>query len=73
MIQVEIRNDRTGTDELGNYDVRVLLPGEGWVEARVEQFDRRQGFVALATAAAIAAERVVEARARARVAEILAG
>lgn len=48
MIYVQIVNDATGSTEVGNYDVRVLLPGEVSVkEARVEDFDRSEGWIAL--------------------------
>jgi hypothetical protein len=71
VIQVEIQNDCTGTEVIGNYDVRVLLPGEGWVEARVENFDRRDGWVSLVTAAVVAAERSRDECRREQVAHIV--
>jgi hypothetical protein len=61
MIRLDIKNDGTGKDMVGNYDVVLTLPASasgaedsrGWwtTGARVENFNRRKGWAALIIAA----------------------
>ena len=55
MIRIDIVNDGTGTTETGNYDVYLYLPREKEHAVRVENYDRSQGWKALA---ALAVERL---------------
>lgn len=50
MIQLNIYNDGTGNEEVANYDVILLMPGDDR-RARVEGFRRSRGWTALLTVA----------------------
>ena len=54
MIRVDIVNDGTGTAERGNYDVEVYMPGN-IITTRVENFNRRTGWLSLCACAIAAA------------------
>ena len=70
MIEVQVWNDGTGTDEFGNYDVIVSMPGDV-ISVRVEGFERSRGWLALVTAAAVAAERRQDELKRRHIEELL--
>ena len=54
MIRVEITNNCTGTQELGNYDYEIYLPGKTY-KGTYKNFPRQRGWVALVHAIAQAA------------------
>ena len=51
MIRIVIQNDGTGSEEVGNYDCTLSLPGEPTVVVWIEGFLREQGWEALVSRA----------------------
>ena len=60
LFRLEIVNDETGTDEVGNYDLTLFTEGESPTQVRIENVLRDQGPVSFVTACLRAVEQYLK-------------